>query len=235
MTHGAGGGLLGRLIVSPAAGAVSNMRRDMELFEGFNPGTDLPVLRFYTWDRPCVTYGSGIKPGIFDGVDFIDGVEVAKRPTGGGCVLHDADIAFGFVFPAGMLGGLRVSFEKLSRVFLAAFCSGLGIDGLCVAKDVNKENRHWCFCGPDNYDLTHGGVKLCGMAQRRKRDKHLFQGSISRRPARVEDFVKQPALWNIPVEKSVGLDALCPAFVTTDEVVEAIVAGFFNEISIEFK
>ena len=85
--------------------AEKNMALDSSLLEEIREGDD-PILHFYEWDGPCLTYGYFLKPSDFLNLERCEalGVSMARRPTGGGIIFHIGDLAFAAVVPAGDKG-----------------------------------------------------------------------------------------------------------------------------------
>jgi lipoate-protein ligase A len=142
------------------------------------PRRGRPLLRFYGWDRPAVSIGYVQR---YDAAP--EGVEVVRRPTGGGVVYHDHDFTYTVVIPAGhWLTGLdrTRSYDWINRSVQ---------DGLeqCNLKAhlADADIPHTvdrltmvCFQNPTRYDILMDGVKVAGSAQRRLREGLLHQGSI---------------------------------------------------------
>lgn len=223
------------LQVSGRACARANMDADVTFFEGFDPERSRPRLRFYGWSAPCITVGYSVRNGGgLDGRLLKPGIETVKRPTGGGCVFHDRDISFSLVLPARFFGGLRECYSRLGRIIIRGLTDSLDIRGLSLADETVKAVSGWCFAGPDRYDVVRGGRKLCGLAQRRKRDKIMFQGSISTGLWRPEDFFSDPVNCLFSPRQSIGLEEITGRGLDRLEVINAIVSGFSDEISVKF-
>jgi lipoate-protein ligase A len=61
-----------------------------------------PVLHLYDWETDAATYGHFIDPGNFLNIEGVkkNRLDLAKRPTGGGIVFHNCDLAFSVLMPA---------------------------------------------------------------------------------------------------------------------------------------
>ena len=79
--------------------AAENMRIDAELLE--KAGTR-PVLHLYEWEGECATYGYFVDPAKLLDLQGVEkrGLQLARRPTGGGIVFHIWDMAFSVVVPS---------------------------------------------------------------------------------------------------------------------------------------
>jgi len=82
--------------------AEENMLLDAELLDGLDPHAS-PILHFYDWEGDSATYGYFVKPSDFLNLEEAKkrGLQLAKRPTGGGIVFHIWDLAFSVLIPAG--------------------------------------------------------------------------------------------------------------------------------------
>lgn len=141
---------------------------------------DLPVLRIYGWDKPCVSFG------YFQSIDDVNhqmceqhGVDVLRRITGGGAVFHDKEITYSFVtkeFPQNILE----SYKEICKIIILTL----------------KYLRLDAKFSPLN-DVTVNGKKVCGNAQTRKNNRLLQHGTILLEV----DAQKMFSLLNIPKEK----------------------------------
>jgi lipoate-protein ligase A len=139
-----------------------------------------PTLRLYTWSLPTVSLGfrQG-DPGWLDRCRAV-GVDVVRRPSGGGAVLHGGDLTYAIVVPAGssdVPGDLQGSYLWIRTVLL----DGLRRAGLPVAparSDTGADALPLCFSGSLGLEIELEGHKLVGSAQRRTPLAVLQHGSI---------------------------------------------------------
>ncbi len=168
------------MFVCRTGGAAANMQADMEMFASASGA----AFRVYCFDRDCITAGySQILPDeicLDKACDF--NVEIARRPTGGGLVLHSSrDVIFSCVLPAALFaGGAKSAYGFVSGIVLSAvrLC---GIKAAAAGSDGHKtaaSARGLCFSGSRDFEIVFGGRKLVGLAQKRTRDKILQQGAI---------------------------------------------------------
>ncbi len=173
-----------RLIRTPPAPGRYNMAVDRALFEGFSPGVSVPFIRIYTWSPPAVSVGRFQQPEEILDLDrcSAEGLDIARRLTGGSAILHDDEVTYSLLCSAGMLRGMSVtdSYLYLSGFILRAWRKS-GIDaGFACERDPGRVRRDtgFCFSGACSYDTVSGGRKLGGSAQRRTRDKIFQHGSL---------------------------------------------------------
>ncbi|NTU74765.1 MAG: lipoate--protein ligase family protein [Anaerolineaceae bacterium] len=173
-----------RLILSPPHNGATNMAIDEVLLNNCqNPGT-LPVLRFYSWDPPCLSLGRS------QSIDDVNIDRLAKyqwglvrRPTGGKGILHIDELTYSVIANADhpiMAGGVLPSYQRISSVFLYALTKlGLKAESKELASPaVPSLNGPVCFETPSNYEIVCNGKKLIGSAQARKGNGVLQHGTI---------------------------------------------------------
>ncbi len=170
-----------KLILSPQTSGDFNMAFDKTLFENFEAGLIPPTFRIYSWSRPCISLGYSQKPENELNLSLCEklGIDVVGRPTGGGIVLHTkAEVTYSLVTSFGKksAGGPVEILKETSKVLVKAL-SSFGINA-----DVLRNNRRWnsrfCFSYPSRYEISVGGKKIIGVAQRVGKRGLLQQGSI---------------------------------------------------------
>ncbi len=223
-----------RLLREGAAGAAAQMDRDRSLFEAYDPALHPPLLRLYGWAGRCVTAGYSAGEEELAGLDLKPGVAAARRPTGGGLVLHDRDLAFALMLPPNLFGGLRASYRAVGLMLIEALADGLEAQGLRLAAQTAADASAWCFSAPEDYDIVEArGRKVCGIAQRRKRDKLLFQGSLTLSPPCPENFLKSPPR-PLADARAAGLEEVLGRPLEWNETADAIAAGFSRAFRIRY-
>ena len=93
--------MLFETLMTGKASAEQNMACDEKLLKSLADNSR-SVLHFYKWERDSVTYGYFIDPYVYLVKDEIRkrGIQLARRPTGGGIIFHQCDLAFSVVIPA---------------------------------------------------------------------------------------------------------------------------------------
>lgn len=180
-----------KIIEQKHSSAKENMERDEKLLAEMHPDGD-PILHFYEWQRPAATYGYFMKPEKL--FRQTGGLDIARRPTGGGVLFHLWDLAFSAIIPAhhhGYSDNIMSNYKFINDAVLVAVkrlldqnvsASLLPVDPL----PLDEHAKHFCFAKPTKYDVMIDGKKIAGAAQRKKRNAYLHQGSISIAPPSFE-------------------------------------------------
>lgn len=142
-----------------------------------------PVLRFFSWSRPAVSYGRLQRPEAVSRM-APEGWELVQRPTGGGVVFHDQDLCLSLAFRLGE-PPLPKSFRELYAWIHGVMQRGLAaIETLKMAtcRDCATEKSPFmqrrCFQEPVAFDLLRRDQKIVGGAFCRQGVALLYQGSI---------------------------------------------------------
>jgi lipoate-protein ligase A len=155
-----------------------NGAMQMALDEVLLPLVKVPTLRIYHWEAPCVTFGYFQKH--LEVCSLHPGMEVVRRWTGGGIVVHGGDLTFSLLVPelhsaASMRPAL---FYKLLHASLGEWVKKLVPEGVRMACPEDVTNGPACFAAPSLDDLLLEGRKILGGAQRRSHGALLYQGSL---------------------------------------------------------
>jgi lipoate-protein ligase A len=165
------------------------MEKDTILLETLNPAQE-PILHLYEWKSPSITYGHFIKVDQILNLQATDDlkIEVAKRPTGGGVIIHLFDLAFSFLLPSSHPSFSLNTLENYHTVnhlvqkAILPFVSEKSPELLKVDPIDDSVGKHFCMAKPTIYDVVIGDKKVAGSAQRRKAQGFLHQGSIAISP-----------------------------------------------------
>ncbi len=172
-----------RLMVDTVAGSPSwNMAVDEALLVSSHPLT----LRFYGW-QPF-----GISLGHFQNnlseVELRrwqeDGIDVVRRLTGGGAILHGREVTYCltgvdgvFPFDQGVEASYRLLHDAIIRVV-----QSLGVPAGYASSSPpaikHAEQPFFCYARTTKLDVVAGGKKLVGSAKRRRGGRALQHGSI---------------------------------------------------------
>ena len=162
------------------------MDKDAQLLESLKEASD-PILHIYRWKNPSITYGHFIKIEKMLNLSEVEslGIDIAKRPTGGGVIFHLYDYAFSFLLPASS------QFFSINPLDNYNFVHNIVMKALgSLVKDqdlkflpVNPKDEtaasNFCMAKPTIFDLMVGEQKIVGAAQRKKAQGYLHQGSIA--------------------------------------------------------
>jgi lipoate-protein ligase A len=140
----------------------------------------VPVLRFYRWRQPSLSFGYF---GHYAQVaDQSQDREIVRRWTGGGIVPHGDDLTYSVIIPAS-----HPFFARSSPEIYAALHDAIrralhanGVDAFLANSVVPKVSES-CFANAVRADVMSGGQKIAGAAHRRSRAGLLHQGSIQQR------------------------------------------------------
>lgn len=168
-----------RILYTRASDAFFNMALDEALLLSCQNKSSSPVLRLYLWNPPAVSIG--YSQSVERTVDLKRckerGVQVVRRVTGGRAVLHEDEITYSVCASTDLWPQLghttRQTYQRISRAFLESL-RVLGIEGEWV-KPSPENKPPWfdpglskpCFASCSRYEITVGGKKLIGSAQRR--------------------------------------------------------------------
>ena len=137
-----------------------------------------PVVRFYTWDRPCFSIGC-FQCAEAAPADYA----FVRRPTGGGVVDHRHDFTYTVVIPAShpvAILSREASYAAVNQAVIQAL-EALSVKAELTRQEIpdHVDRRHMvCFTNPTKYDVVLGETKIAGAAQRRRKEGILHQGSI---------------------------------------------------------
>lgn len=180
----------GRLLHMGANPAAMNMAVDEAILLAQKEQPN-PTLRFYDWQTPALSFG--YFQDIASEVDVeacrADGIQLVKRMTGGGIVVHGWELTYTLVLPRDV-GEISVSeaYQRIGESLVKAF-QKLGVPAECYAINTDSSgavgNRTYraeaniCLTNPAKHDVMYNDKKLAGVSVRRNRDGILFQGYIS--------------------------------------------------------
>ncbi|MBL9214286.1 MAG: lipoate--protein ligase family protein [Opitutaceae bacterium] len=174
-----------------SAGAAENMALDFLLLQRY-PDAGMPRFRHYEWQRPAFTFGFSQK------IEFVRahvpaGLELCRRPTGGGIVDHRQDWTYSLVLPRGhpLADARATESYRVVHEALAAALAALGLPAeVKRACDPCESGPGICFQRAELHDVENPrtGAKIAGAAQKRNRHGLLFQGSIEKSAVGAADW-----------------------------------------------
>lgn len=194
-----------RLIVSQPSDGPGNMSSDEAVFlSAVKNESFQPTIRFYTWDKPCVTFGYFQKFQEFS--QNPKNLEVTRRPTGGLAVFHGKDISYSIVtnkteWP--YVYNQEESYAKF-HLFFKEILNTIGIPVVFYESKLQPPaGNPLCVQTFYPHDLHLKGKKIVGSSQRRRGEVLLQQGSIHIEPAFFDKFcAAAPAA----IKKTLGIN-----------------------------
>lgn len=175
------------ILETKATSAEENMQLDAKLLENLEGG-ERPILHLYEWEKQSATFGYFVKPE--DLLDLAEakkrGLDLARRPTGGGVVFHLWDLAFSVLVPAkSKLFSTNTldNYNLINQVVKDVVKEFIGKDEIGLTPDdapfQDQTCTHFCMARPTKYDVMLQGKKIAGAAQRKTKDGFLHQGTIA--------------------------------------------------------
>ncbi len=150
---------------------------NMAIDEALLGSAAAPILRYYRWQRPSVSFGYF---GRYAEVEaHSDSREIVRRWTGGGIVPHGDDLTYSVIVPAGHPFFARSS-PEVYRALHEAIRGALQESGISteLSSGAAPKISEACFANAVRADVMIRGRKIAGAAHRRSRAGLLHQGSI---------------------------------------------------------
>ena len=141
----------------------------------------MPTLRFYRWSPACLSIGAlqSAESAIADDSGE-PGVDWVRRLSGGRALLHDDELTYAVIAPAGhplMHGSVRESHSRIAAL-LAEGLQECGIPAAIEPAGRKLRATSACYDVASDFELTVQGRKLVGSAQVRRSYGILQHGSI---------------------------------------------------------
>ncbi len=162
-----------------------NMDWDAEHLAGLDP--DGPsLLHFYEWERSSISYGHFLDPKKFFNMGQVEeeGIDLARRPTGGGITFHLWDFAFSFFVGASspfFSQDPYCNYQRVNRALLSVVRGFFNeIATLHPVEQTPQEEKvkNFCMAHATKYDLIINEKKVAGAAQRKTQKGFLHQGTV---------------------------------------------------------
>lgn len=227
-----------RLLDDEPRNAEQNMAVDEAIALSALKSGSLPVLRFYRWSSPALTYGYFQNPEQEIDIGYCKGnnISFSRRMTGGGVVLHFGDLTYSVITDIGFFGGKRdvmSTYEILHRSVKNALGSlGIGAE-LCESAAGGKDRRRgFCFVKQSRHDILVNGIKIAGSAQRRLSNILVHQGYIMLYSAPKES--SRILKTGMESRYADGID-MPSGFPAREEIVSSITRSFEDEFGLKFE
>jgi lipoate-protein ligase A len=153
---------------------------NMAVDEALLAEATVPLLRFYRWENPSVSFGYF---GRYAGAAAVAADrDIVRRWTGGGIVPHGNDLTYSIMIPASHFFFAKSSLEIYGELH-DAICKALKKNGIAalLADMPAPRTSEQCFANAVRADVLSDGRKIAGAAHRRSRAGLLHQGSIQYR------------------------------------------------------
>jgi lipoate-protein ligase A len=156
-----------------------NMEADQALLESQKAPAAVPVLRFFRWKVKTLTFGRLQDQHQAANQTMILGARaMARRPTGGGSVVHSGDLSFSLAWRADHPAIPRRPREvyRLIHGTVRSALAGLGAETSFFAGPAGRGGM--CFESPAPDDLMWNGKKVLGGAMRVTSFGRLYEGNL---------------------------------------------------------
>ncbi len=237
-----------RLLLSGKLSAHDNMAIDEAVATAVRKGVSPPTLRFYGWSVPSLTIGyfQDSRRDLLLDACRRDGVPIVRRITGGRAVFHDGDLTYSVAaraddphFPNDVKG----TFRQIAMGLLAGLRRA-GIEASLYSPIETEERGRSiaaadCFLSPSWYEITAGGGKLVGSAQRRWPRGFLQQGSLRIQPSTLIPYFKprEERRSRLPEDRMArvtSVEEILHRKVSIQDLVEDLAAGFATTLGVTF-
>ncbi len=191
---------VGRLLIMEKNCATMNMAIDEAILIAQKDKPN-PSLRFYDWESPAFSFGyfQDISKEVDVEVCEKEGIELVKRMTGGGTVVHGWDLTYSLILPRHS-GEMSVSetYQSICNCLVKAF-ENLDIPAYCFGSkpNVQQPTQNICLTNPAEHDVMCNDKKIAGVSVRRNRNGIMFQGYISL------DMPPETILKNVSIQNNV--------------------------------
>lgn len=171
-----------RVVWCGALDVWGQMALDEALAEGMAEGA---WARIYVWDGTGATFGYGQRwREVREEIPAALRERATRRLTGGGVVLHDADVTFSAGFAVDGAWNPVAVYARLHGAILDRLCAAGLAAAACAPGGGSSTAPHpggpmVCFRDPVAMDLLDpAGRKILGGAMRRHGGRVLYQGSL---------------------------------------------------------
>jgi lipoate-protein ligase A len=203
-----------------------NMVRDLALMaEG------IPTIRLYAWRPACVSLGYAQPDADVDAEAARDlGLDIVRRPTGGGAILHEADeVTYCVVLPRDQApADLFASYRFVANGVVRTL-HHLGLASSFVEGHTGRDPL--CYLREEGVSVALEGRKISGGAQKRTQTMILQHGTIllSRRTEVLARLFRTDAK---RVEDNVACLHDVRPELTREEVLAAAKIGFTEALAV---
>ena len=194
-----------------------------------------PTLRFYDWSQSAFSFGyfQQISAEVDVEACASRNIEIVRRMTGGGIVIHGWDVTYTLIVPHGT-DGIPQNLSDSYRLISDCLIKGLQQIGVPVHRQTEKLERenagpNVCLTNPAQYDIMLHGKKIAGVSQRRNRAGVMYQGYIALDmppPDVLALATKLPNFNQTLVEKSVAINIQRSTVIDRKQIECGVTTGF---------
>ncbi|MCZ6675768.1 MAG: biotin/lipoate A/B protein ligase family protein [Candidatus Poribacteria bacterium] len=199
-----------------------------------------PTLRFFDWIRPAFSFGYFQQ--ALEEVDMTacatHGIELVRRMTGGGTVIHGWDVTYTVIVPHGF-GVLPKGIPAAYSVISDCLIRGLQRLDIGVTRQIEKstldDRPNVCLTNPAQYDIMLSGRKIAGVSQRRNQIGVMYQGYIALDmppPDILALASKRPNFDRILGQKSTAINEERDTPIDRQQLKSGVTAGFAEVLGI---
>ena len=213
------------------------MAYDEAMFKAHSHKFIPPTLRIYGWNPDGISFGYFQDGSIINNIKE-GNIPLVRRMTGGGIIYHKGDISYSIICSRNDLnikGAVDDSYRILCS-FLIRFYESLGLKAeFSGCREKGSNSGGLCCMAKERYDITIGGKKIGGNAQRRRRDIIFQHGSIPLRDVSIE-INELSGIDKFDLDKNVtSLDKELNRKIDYYEAAELLRQSFQNTFNLKFK
>ena len=230
-----------RLINTERNNAATNMAIDEAMLLTQKASLQ-PTLRFYDWLQPAFSFGYFQR--ISEEVDVAacddHGIELVRRITGGGTVIHGWDVTYTIIVPhsSGMFPkGISAAYCAISDCLI----NGLQRLEIDVVHQIDKptmgDTPNICLTNPAQYDTLLNGKKIAGVSQRRNQAGVMYQGYIALDLPTSDVLAlasRQVSFDLVAVGKSAAINQSRSIPIYRKQLEDAVAVGFEETLGVQF-
>ena len=156
----------------------TNMSVDEVLLQNAEENSH-PTLRFYGWKAPTLSLGYFQKVADRNSHEASLHCDLVRRASGGGAIMHDKELTYAFATPT------NSRWSDTEQTYLAFHETLVELLGeFDIAAELHSKesgltsDAFLCFQRRASGDVTAGGHKIMGSAQRRGKNAMLQHGSL---------------------------------------------------------
>ena len=172
-----------RLLIHDHLDGATNMAIDEAIADAVRERIAPPTLRFYQWQPACLSIGRMQKIVTVDGTRCAErGWDIVRRSSGGRAVLHIDELTYSMTAAETepcMVGGIIPSYRRISDGIMQGLAQiHIQADQTEERPGRKAESGPICFDVSSMYELSFGGRKVIGSAQKRSKGVVMQHGAI---------------------------------------------------------